>query len=114
MLVVEYVSNYRIAGNDCGDFNFADCIFFWNFAKISSAIFLSTSQVSVENHVVAALFLPTTSLPAFLPSLTPKAFCEANKRVAGLATEAKEAGLAPKWPKTSHYNYSAEDSAICP
>ena len=56
-------------------------------------------------------FSPTTSLPASVPSLMLEALRDANKRVAGLATEAKEAGLAPKRPKTSHYNYSGEDRA---
>ena len=58
-------------------------------------------------------FSPSSSLPASVsvPSLTPEAFHEVNKRVAGLATEAKEAIPVPKRPKMSHYSYSAEDSA---
>ena len=54
-------SNYRIAGNDCGEFNFVDCVF-WGFENISTATFLSPSHVHVftkvlvKNHGVAALF----------------------------------------------------------
>ena len=56
-------------------------------------------------------FSLSLSLPASGYFLTPKALHEANKRVTDLATEAKEAGLVPKWPKTSQYTYSAEDCA---
>lgn len=58
-------------------------------------------------------FSRTGSLPSSesVPSLTPEALCEANKRVASIATETDEAGPAPKRTKKTYSTYSAEDRA---
>ena len=44
-----------------------------------------------------------------MPSLTPEALREANKRFASLAMGTDEAGPAPKWTKKSYSNYSPEE-----
>ena len=46
-----------------------------------------------------------------MSSLTAKTLREASKQVTDLTTRAKEAGLVPKQPKTSHYSYFTEDCA---
>ena len=46
-----------------------------------------------------------------MPSLTPEALREANKRVASIATGTDEAGPAPKRTKKAYSSYSADDRA---
>ena len=86
---------------------------FPEFRKKFTGNIFGTFAGACQSRIMLLLhyFSPSTSLSASVPSLMPKALHEENKRAAGLATEAKEAGLAPKRPKTSHYSYSAEDHA---
>lgn len=56
--------------------------------------FYRHTHMCSQRHVIAA-FSPSSSLPAPGSSLAPEALREANERVAGLTTEAEDAGPKP-------------------
>ena len=109
---------FRIAGNNCGKFNFADYgmgipkkfrpQYFFSFARArvhrGAKKLLSCCYCFIFRHAQAYLFWAIFG--------ARETVREANKQVACLANEAEEAGRhCMKRPKTSHY--SSPEDHVC-
>ena len=116
-VLINELPTYRIAGNNCVEFNIADCSFLEGSTNISSAIFLSPSHVyvftevsTICHHVVVSVLFAILEPTFFIFTISNARSCLGGQQ-ASQAKKPEWAVPALKRPKTSHYNCSPKDRA---